>query len=275
MNTAYPIAEAIKARHSIRTFDPAPLDSKELVGLSGFIENAPIIFDGKVNMKLISCSDNSEFKPSTYGVIRGASSFMLLSYADDNCSRIAAGYAMEHVVIQAQAIGLSTCWIAGTFKDSRFAAYASDDSSTPLRVVIPVGHAAPKMRFIEKAFRSIAHSDRRKPAESLFFDASTGSPLSPTHPLYPAMMLVRTAPSSVNSQPWRLVIDGDKVLFYTVDTSALGYLNLGIAMAHFAMACDIPAPDGFNISWTIEPPKQNMPSLKKTEYVATAIISRR
>lgn len=220
----------------MRTYDGRALGAEVMRQIERIMAEARKPFGGKVDMTIAGV-DQAEFSPSTYGLIRGARSWMLLGYGDDEKSCLSAGYAMEQVVLQAQAMGLSTCWIAGTFRGSRFSSVASFGQETPLKVVIPIGWAATRRGVVERVFRAVAGSDKRIDASKLFVDKS-GQPLDKGNKFYEALMLMRLAPSSVNSQPWRAVAYSDRVDFFTTKTDALGYVNMGIGMSHFAVGCE-------------------------------------
>jgi nitroreductase len=84
--------------------------------------------------------------------------------------------------------------------------------------------------------------------------------------------MVRLAPSAVNSQPWRVVMDGRSFHFYAAPTryyifgksDFLRSNDLGIAMAHFALACRELGLDG---KWVRETRAQE--SEPHLEYMLT------
>lgn len=45
--------------------------------------------------------------------------------------------------------------------------------------------------------------------------------------------MLRLAPSDTNSQPWRVLVDGDTVHFYYKPKSPASVLDCGIGMCHF------------------------------------------
>ncbi|MDE6458444.1 MAG: hypothetical protein K2L31_07600, partial [Muribaculum sp.] len=45
--------------------------------------------------------------------------------------------------------------------------------------------------------------------------------------------MMRLAPSSVNSQPWRALVMGDTVHFYYLPKSNLSLIDCGIGLCHF------------------------------------------
>ncbi len=76
--------------------------------------------------------------------------------------------------------------------------------------------------------------------------------------------MVRWAPSAVNRQPWRVVVDGNEARFYEARTlgrpGAEGWdiqkIDMGIAMYHFAAAVEQASGD-----WEFRPgaPSEGLP----------------
>lgn len=229
------ILEAIKTRTSVRTFNGVPLTAEQCAELRKTIADVIDPFGGQVTIQLAEVKLDGPYKPGTYGVITGASNYLLMGIADNPESQLAAGFMMEQVVLKATEMGLGTCWIAATFKGTDFARLAKLESDRPLRIIAPVGTPAEHKKFIEKATRFIARSDKRKPFEELFFHRNFDTPASENGPFHEALEMLRLAPSSTNSQPWRAVVDGDKVHFYYADKSKCSILDTGIGICHFTL----------------------------------------
>lgn len=226
------IIEAIKQRRSVRSFDGKGLSSEELSALRKSAAEASDPFGGKVSILLKSFDLQEGFRPSTYGFIKGATDFFLLAMGADEASALSAGFRFEEVVLNARQMGLGTCWIAGTFKDSDFERGEKWPDGETLKVVCPVGIAA-KQRLLEKVGRYVMGSKNRKPFAELFFSESFDTPLSPDSRFGEALEMMRLAPSSTNSQPWRALVAGNTVHFYTRKNEFVNLIDCGIGMRHF------------------------------------------
>ena len=236
------IMDAIRARRSVRTFDGAELSSRDCATLKEALERASSPFKGRIFTSIYSPPGGEDVKvPSTYGVIKGARSFILVAIdtATEADSALNAGFACEAAVLKAEAMGLGTCWLGGTFSRKDFAPAADIPEGFMLIAVIPVGRPADKTRFLEKMMRKVAGSDSRKPFAELFFEGKWGNPLSEESEWADALKAVRLAPSSTNSQPWRTVVDGRKVHFY-YKPGIYAYLDMGIALCHFSLTAGKP-----------------------------------
>ena len=110
-----------------------------------------------------------------------------------------------------------------------------------------VGIPAGKPHLLSKVFARSAKSKIRKPWRELFFDGWKKQPLSKVNlgDYSLALKMVRLAPSAVNSQPWRVIKTDHGFHFCAAATNyfALGkqaflrYNDMGIALAHFELAC--------------------------------------
>ena len=81
--------------------------------------------------------------------------------------------------------------------------------------------------------RAILGSHKRQPFSELFFSKDFTVPLSEDNTFAEPLEMLRLAPSSTNSQPWRCLVKGNSVLFYYKKKSKLSVLDCGIGMCHF------------------------------------------
>ena len=231
------ILETIRARRSVRTYRGNPLTANQKAELTAAIASAVNPFGGEVAIRLADVDIAGPYRPGTYGVIRGARNYLLMGMADDDRSQLAAGFMMEQVVLRATALGLGTCWIAATFKGSDFARLAQMPDGLSLRIVSPVGEPAEKKSLLERLTRTVARSSTRKPFGDLFFVDDFSTPLQSDSKFGLPLEMLRLAPSSTNSQPWRALVEGDTVHFFCRPGSC-ALIDLGIGLSHFALTCD-------------------------------------
>ena len=117
-------------------------------------------------------------------------------------------------------------------------------------------------------------ADSRIPYNKLFFEGNFETPLSEGkyQELKDCLEAVRWAPSAVNKQPWRLVIDGEQIHFFEhhdkgykqANGMDLQKVDLGIAVCHFDIALDEKS-SGHEI--VTEDPGLDLP--EDTEYICT------
>ncbi len=250
------LIEIVRRRKSVRTYSGTPLSSIQRRIIDESISAARSPFGGNVCLHLVSLPEVGIFKPVTYGVIKGARDFLAMGFGDDDMSYLSAGYIMEQVVLDATARGLGTCWIAATFSGSVFDSAADMPEGMSVKIVSPVGSPAVKRSLFERAARVAVGSDKRKPFPSLFFEGDFSSPLCKEGRWTMPLEMLRLAPSSVNSQPWRAVVKADAVHFYYVDKGGLKFVDMGIGLRHFDAVCEaMEVNGGFVRASHPEPPR--------------------
>lgn len=228
----------IAERRSVRSFDThRQMTEKEAEILQAAFAETESPFGGNVAVELKQFDLKGPFKPSTYGTINGASWYFLMGIDSAVTSQLSLGFRMEQVVLKATSMGLGTCWIAATFKGTTFADVATFPADTPLKIVMPVGYPAEKKSLKERLMRAAIGSARRKPMVDLFI-------VDKESKYYGPLEMMRLAPSSTNSQPWRAHVDGDTVYFYYVNKSGASVLDLGIGLSHFYLAAKARGIEG-------------------------------
>ncbi|MDE6276968.1 MAG: nitroreductase family protein, partial [Muribaculaceae bacterium] len=200
------IIDAMKERRSVRTFDGNGLTPAQIAKLENAIRESTTPFGGNISIKLRKFNLKEGYKPSTYGMIRGAEDFFLLGIAGDEASALSAGYRFEQVVLRAWELGLGTCWIAATFKGSDFERGTTWPDGEQLKVICPVGVAEPPA-LMEKLIRLTMGSKKRLPFNDLFFYKDFKTAIPDDNKFPEALEMMRIAPSSTNSQPGRVLVD--------------------------------------------------------------------
>lgn len=229
------IIEAIEERRSVRTFDGAPVSPDMRAKLVKITDSAHDPFGGRVTIRFKEFDNKGECQPGTYGIIRGAVDFFLIGMADDVQSALSAGFRFEQIVLHARQLGLGTCWIGATFKGSDFDRGEIWPDGEQLKVICPVG-AARNPGIVERLTRLAAGSNGRKPFDKLFRNADRNSVgIGHDHRFRKALEMMRLAPSSANSQPWRAIVDGQAVHFYCRQKNSWSMLDCGIGLCHFSL----------------------------------------
>lgn len=228
------ITDAIRTRSSVRNFNGCPLTADQIRELNECIARAESPFGGNATIRLQHFDLKGPFKPGTYGVITGATHFMLMAIGNGKPSLLTAGYLMEQAVLKATMLGLGTCWIAATFKGTDFDRGQTWPHGQRLRIVSPVGIPADRPSLLARITRMAARSAKRKPFGTLFFNGSFTQPLDESHTgIASSLALMRMAPSSTNSQPWRALVCGDTVHFFYRSKGDLSIIDCGIGLLHF------------------------------------------
>lgn len=270
-----PVGAVIRERKSVRTYKDVPLKKEDKEKLQAYAATVKGPFEAPLRLVLL---DNKEIekasggKLGTYGVIKGASSYIAAATVNQGRAMEQLGYCLEMVVLYAASLGIGTCWLGGTFKRSQFADQIKLQEQELLPIVTPIGYPAEKRGMVESLMRKVAGSDHRKPWEELFFLEGFDHTLSKAAAgeFAEALEMVRLAPSASNKQPWRIVKQGNTYHFYLQHAkgygTAMGFdmqkVDIGIAMSHFEMAL---AEAGIEGRWVTE--GQVPPAKEDTEYI--------
>ncbi|MGN1115748.1 MAG: nitroreductase family protein [Candidatus Ornithomonoglobus sp.] len=208
------LIEAIKNRHSVRSYDDRKIEGNVKKELLAFIEQCNR--ESGLHMQLV-LDEPKAFGGfmAHYGKFSGVKNYIALigkkgSDLDEKC-----GYYGEKAVLKAQQLGLNTCWVALTY--SKIKTAFQIDKGEKLCVVIAVGYgttqgAAHKSKPIDSVINT---ADSAVPA---WFKAGTEAAL--------------LAPTAMNQQKFTFALNGNKV---SAKAGAGFYsrLDLGIVKYHF------------------------------------------
>ena len=263
--------ETIMDRRSVRSYDGKGLTEEEKLKIRKFADSVETPFGIKAKYKILEAADYGLTSPVLTGVetyIAGKTE--VKPYAD-----LSFGYGFERILLYAiKELGLGTVWIAGTMNRDAFENAMDLEENEIMPCMSPLGHPAKKMSVREALMRKGVKADSRLPYETLFFEGDFTKPISQAkyEELKECLETVRWAPSAVNKQPWRLVIDRDSIHFF--EHHDKGYIqpngmdlqkvDLGIAVCHFDMALDEKS-SGHEI--LIDDPGMKLP--EDTEYICT------
>lgn len=258
------LEEIIRNRRSVRTYDAMrPVGAKDIAALRAAVEDSHSPFGGNIAVELKEFNGDKNDVPATYGTVKGAKLFFLMGHDGTKESQLSLGFRMQQVALKAAEMGLGTCWMSGTFNGSGFAKAAAFPTDTPLKLVKPVGYAAPKKRLSEVITRIALRSERRKPIAYLFYDGDFETPVDRHSKFRKPLEMMRLAPSSNNSQPWRAFVADNAVFFYYIKKSKVSLIDLGIGLAHFYLAAKECGIEGeFSITRNAPAPEDWIPVVK-------------
>ena len=173
-----PIVETIKKRCSVRTYQDKELEPDVREMLQSYMDNLENPFGMQVKKYIIDKKLASEGeKLGTYGVIKGASTFMGISVPDKDLAHVAAGYEFENLILEATALGLGTVWLAATFNREGFASAMGVPKNELFPAISPVGYPAAKRSLTESLMRTAMRSSSRKEWNTLFYLDNFQTPL--------------------------------------------------------------------------------------------------
>ncbi|MCK5251821.1 MAG: nitroreductase [Thermoplasmata archaeon] len=266
-----PPSKTIRARRSVRNYSPEDISPDLLRQLNEACADTTRSPFGEVaTFQIIEkpFKRGEPVKLGNYGLQRNPRYFFVGTISQSPTALLGYGYLLEHLVLRATELGLGTCWMG--YFNKEFFPEVSGDGLCPTIAIVGVPE---KPRMGEKLIRIAIKADNRKEWEHIFFDRTFDRPLSRseageyTQPLE----MLRLAPSSANTQPWRIVRGPGNVFHFHMHivkkryhAKGMHHIDTGIAMAHFELASRESGLDG---EWKVEDPRLSLP--KGTEYLAS------
>jgi len=268
------ITEIIRKRISCRTFNQVLINPVEKNILENYIiENAKLIGDEVINLSIIE--KNSELKKLklNYGTILGHNTYILGKSKSTSDSRVNYGYLMEKVVLKATEMDIATCWI-GYFDKTYFDEIPIEEGYEIPSIVI-IGYSEERQTNLNKLVRLTVNASKRLSWEKLFFDYRLKTPITPEliKSYGDSLEMVRLAPSSGNTQPWRIFFDDitSEFHFYKKPISeryedrGLHDIDMGIALSHFELTS---LHNGLSGKW-VKYSTENISSTDDLQYIMT------
>lgn len=277
-----PVVSVITRRSSVRNYQKEPVSDELKIKINNFLkENQQGPLGNRVRLFLL---DNQEIiektggKIGTYGVIKGATTYIGAAVEKKEDALVDLGYVMEKVILYCTSLGLGTCWLGGTLKRSGFAQAAGLKENEILPAVTPVGYSTGRKGVVDRLIRAAAGSSQRKAWEELFFYKNLTEPLDKQQAgiFSEALEMVRLGPSASNKQPWRIVMEEGKLHFYL--QAAKGYgkglgfsiqkIDVGIAMCHLEMTLKESGIEGI---WNITSTREDIQANGDISYIISFI----
>ncbi|MDY6836142.1 MAG: nitroreductase family protein [Chloroflexota bacterium] len=230
--------EVIPKRRSRRNYSHHPIEPATLENIKHVCENFQPY--PCVRAVLITESPEQVFKGAIgpYGKVKGAHDFVaFIGDTTDHCVNEKLGYLGEGIVLEATALNLATCWVGGFFRPDTVSKLVNTKKNERVYAITPVGYAETKQSLEERAMTGFGLTHRRKPLSKLV----TGLP-EIDWPVWirNAMEASRLAPSALNRQPWRFIIEKDSITV-SIDHQSREFniskrLDCGITMIHIEVA---------------------------------------
>jgi len=238
------IKEIITSRYSCRTYIQTALKPGDKENLERFIlENSKGLENETVNFRIVEKKDSEKQLKLNYGMIQGHNTYVLGVSKSIIDSRVNYGYLLEKIVLKATEMGISTCWIG--YFDYGFFNGISVEEGFEIPALIIAGYSEDKQPYLDKFVRYAINASKRTGWDKLFFDYKLRTPLNPEQVIKysDSLEMLRLAPSSGNTQPWRVFFDEIENEFHffkkpiskRYESRGLHDVDMGIALSHFEL----------------------------------------
>lgn len=217
MNDYQKLYDMIDKRKSVRSYTGIPVEASVLEEIKAFMQTMrPLYEDIIVKAEIVD-------KAHVKCIFPWVTPQVVAIFTEDKEGALEnVGFLYQQLDLYLQSIGLGTCWLGmGRLGNEDIAAALQKDG---LQFVMMLAFGYPK----EEQLRKDKTEFKRKSLQEISDKADER--------LEPA----RLAPSSVNSQPWYFVHDGDLIHAYCVQKgllkvkmmSDMNRIDMGIALAH-------------------------------------------
>ena len=214
--------EAMIARRSVRTYTDRPIEGEVLESLNAEIDACNA--EGGLHIQLVldepEAFGTGIFK---YGQFKGVRNYLCFVGPDDDALDEKVGYYGERVILHAQQLGLSSCWVALTFNKRRARYELAPGEKLALVASIGYGTAPSKPRK-SKSIADVSSAPADVPA---WFEQGVAAAL--------------LAPTAINQQEFRFEYmapegNGNPRVRATTKRGTQTRVDLGIAKCHFELA---------------------------------------
>jgi nitroreductase len=212
------IKQAIIERHSVRKYKEDPIPEGLIEKLGELIRECNE--ESGLHMQLIlddpECFDTLL---AHYGWFKGVRNYIAI-VGEETLSDLdeLGGYYGEKVVLEAQRMGLNTCWVAGTFSRGKCKAEVAPDEKLVCVISIGFGEEAGKKH-------------KSKPLSKLCAVPAEEMPVWFKNGVKAAMM----APTAMNQQKFYIELSGDEPVI-TAGKGPMTKIDLGIVKYNFEAA---------------------------------------
>lgn len=207
------LLEAMKKRHSVRSYEDKKIDGSVKEDLQQFIEACNQ--ESGLHMQLILDEPKAfDGFMAHYGKFSGVKNYIALVGRKDTQTEEACGYYGEKIILHAQQLGLNTCWVAMTY--SKIKNVYQIEAGEKLHLVIAIGYG--KTDGVAHKSKPVEHVCRVNGDMPDWFRKGIEAAL--------------LAPTAMNQQKFQFFLNGSKV---SAKPGAGFYskVDLGIAKYHF------------------------------------------
>lgn len=227
--------EAIDARISQRAFLDKKLEKKDEEKLRRLVESCNK--KSGLDIQLI-CGDPKPFssKIKTLGRFSNVENYIaMIGYEDDKFRKEKIGWFGEYLVLEAQKMGISSCWVSSTYSPSKCACLMDEDEV--LECVIAIGYPSDEDTKVTTVFNKVMSVKNRfvdstKSFEELFSTNYDKLPLW----FLRGVEAASKAPSAMNRQPVFFEYYDGKATIGVHEEYETDLIDLGISKLHFMLA---------------------------------------
>ena len=209
------IYEAIKHRRTVRQYEDKPIPADIADKLNEVISSCNE--EGGLNIQLV-LNEPKAFNSmmAKYGSFKGVTNYIAVIGKNSPDLDEKAGYYGEKIVLEAEMLGLNTCWVALTYKKIPTAYTVKDGEKMILVIALGYGLTNDGGKRKSKNIEAVSNCTETSPE---WFRKGVEAALR--------------APTAINQQKFFLEFDGEKGVKAKAGVGVHAKLDLGIVKYHF------------------------------------------
>ena len=213
------LLEAIEQRHSVRSYTPRPIEPEKIDTLQALITE--INQTSGLHLQLITDEPKAFGNILThYGAFSGVRNYFAMVGKPSCKLSEQIGYYGEKLVLEAQRLGLNTCWVALTYSKIRSAINIANGEKLVCVISLGYGTTQGHSHRIKSIDRVTSHSDN---VPQWFINGTQAALLAPT---------------AVNQQQFRFTYIDDNTIKAEAKIGFYSKIDLGIVKLHFEIGAE-------------------------------------
>lgn len=230
---------AIEKRRSRRHFNPKrQIEPQKLAAIETLCKSFVPFPSARSYLVAEPVRDVFKGIVGSYGKVKGAPAFVaFIGNTNSPSVQEEVGYTGEGIILEATALGLNTCWVAGFFRPESVASLVRVGPSERVLAVTPLGYAPQFESLEERLMTGFGRTHIRLPISKL---VSNWSNEKLPEWVRASIEAARLAPSAINRQPWGFNIQNDGIIVFVrtrgPEFNVSKRLDCGIAMLHVEVA---------------------------------------
>ncbi len=211
------LLQAMQERHSVRAYTTQKIEAEKRRNLDALI--AECNADGNLHIRIrYDDPDGFDSRLAHYGSFRNVNNYIILAGSSSDTLPERCGYYGERIVLEAQRMGLNTCWTALTFHKRNVKRWISPGEK--LVSVIAIGYGETQgTQHKSKPFGSVVETEADLPD---WFQKGAEAAL--------------LAPTAINQQKFKISLKAGKPVIRIAGVGSYTKIDLGIVKYHFEVA---------------------------------------
>lgn len=236
------MANFLKARKSVRDFKNKEISVEKLENVNEMLEN--LVEDDELKKNVVfKLFENGKFIYDSLKGVSGYSGVMIESphyiamdfKNKEDITKIYGAYYSEKLITELNEMGIETCWVSVNDIDYNTIRKVFGEGAKNVEFILAIGYSKARNPFLQEPF------SERLGVEDLVYDKVLNRHLDidelERRGLGDIFFYIRFAPSIKNLQPWRFVLEDNKVELYVKfeEGNEPPLIDAGIIMYYFEM----------------------------------------